>query len=78
MVSQSVRCDVKTAFNSDGATIKMLNDVDVGPLFANRATNVTLSGGHNSAYTAQPGMSLLQGGLVVQKGAVVVDRVMVK
>jgi hypothetical protein len=55
-----------------------LNDVDIGPLFASRAMNVILSGGLNANYTVQPGMSLLKGGLVVQKGAVVVDRVLVK
>jgi hypothetical protein len=66
------------AATTDGVTIKILNDVNVGPLFANRAMNITLSGGHNATYTVQPGMSLLQGGLVVQNGAVVVDRVMVK
>jgi hypothetical protein len=72
---QSAYDDVATMA---GANIRMLNDVNVGPLAANLDMSVTLSGGQNAIYAAQPGMTLLQGPITVHKGSIVVDRVVVK
>jgi hypothetical protein len=56
----------------------MLDGVDAGPLTTNRSVTVTLSGGHNAAYTAQTGSTDLLGKVTLQKGTVIFDRVIVR
>jgi hypothetical protein len=62
----------------DYAVIRMLDGVDAGPLTANRSATVTLSGGYNTAYTAQNGSTDLLGKVTIQKGTVIFDRVIVR
>jgi hypothetical protein len=61
-----------------GSVIRMLDGIDAGPLTANRSVTVTISGGYNTAYTAQTGSTDLLGKVTLQKGTVIFDRVTVR
>jgi hypothetical protein len=62
----------------DNTVIRMLDGVDAGPLTANRSVIVTISGGYNTAYSAQTGSTDLLGKVTLQKGTVIFDRVTVR
>ena len=63
---------------TDGTTIRMLDTVDAGSLTTKQATSVTISGGYSADYISQAGSSFITGGIVVRKGTVILDRVIVK
>ncbi len=63
---------------TNGSFIRMLDGIEVGPLVANKMITVTLSGGQNAAYEAQPGSSIIKGSCIVQKGTVIMNRMTVK
>ncbi len=63
---------------TNGSFIRMLDGIEVGPLTANKEIMVTLSGGENATYDAQPGNSIIQGSCLVQKGTVIMNRVTVR
>ena len=71
---------LQAAYNAalTGQTIKAREFTFVESLNLNQVKNVTIKGGYNQSYAAQPGYSFLQGVMTVGKGSVVTDRLTVK
>ena len=61
-----------------GQNIRALTFTFAENLTLEQAKTVTIKGGYAPNYVDRSGYSLLQGMLIVGKGAVVVDRMMVK
>ncbi|MFH1027402.1 MAG: hypothetical protein V1791_05300, partial [Pseudomonadota bacterium] len=62
----------------DGAVIQLLDNTLAGTLDANRNIAVKLKGGYDTGYVTTPGTTNVTGPLTVSKGALQVDRIVIK
>ncbi len=61
-----------------GSIIKTQATSLAGEVTINKAIPFTLKGGYNADYSSQTGSTIIQGKLIVVKGSVVIDRVVIK
>ena len=62
----------------DGAVIQLLDNTVAGTLDANRNISVKLKGGYDAGYATTPGTTTVTGPLTVGRGALQVDRIVVR
>jgi hypothetical protein len=63
---------------ADGATIMAREYLFPDALSCNLAKPVTIKGGYNQTYTVQSGFSSIKGVMTIGKGAVTVDRLVIR
>jgi pectin methylesterase-like acyl-CoA thioesterase len=77
-IGQTFYQSVQSAYDSaaqTGDVIMLKEGVQAGPLIANSDKNVTLKGGYNPAYTGAGAETVIDGGMTLGLGSVVIDGV---
>ena len=62
----------------DGAVIQLLDNTVAGTLDANRNIGVRLKGGYDAGYATTPGTTTVTGPLMIGRGELVVDRIVIR